>query len=180
MADTKSSGGLKSLILAGLVAVLGYFYLEENGSIPHTSETAVTAPKQPQSTVQSVPIPTEVENIDLEEIELFDLEMRASDTRALTGDTRPYYMVSGRIENDSGKTLRSVTIRIRVESTGSPDQADPHYNKDWQIFDQADVEVRGPIPPLMRGFSQQVQLLPPRGKAWTWEANVTRATVGEN
>jgi hypothetical protein len=113
--------------------------------------------------------------INLGDIELSDLEMRSSGTRAITGDVRPTYLVSGRIENDAGKTLRTVTIRIFMESTGSPNKADPHYNKDWQIFDQADVEVRGPVPPLMRGFSQQVQLLPPRGKAWTWEADVVSA-----
>ena len=181
MADAESSGRLKLAVLAGLVAVLGYFYAEENGWIPHTSETATTAqqPKQqPQSTSQSVPVPKADEgHIDLWDIKLFDLEMRASDVRALTGDVRPSYLVSGRIENDTGKTLGSVTIRILVESTGSPDKADPHYNKYWQIFDQADLEIRGPIPPFMRGFSQQVQLLPPRGKAWTWEANVVRATA---
>jgi hypothetical protein len=43
MADKESSGGLKLAILAGLVAVLSYLGLEENGWIPHTSETVITA-----------------------------------------------------------------------------------------------------------------------------------------
>jgi hypothetical protein len=181
MTETKSNSGLKLAILAGLVAVLGYLYLEENGSIAHTSETAVSAQKrnqQPQSMTQPMPVAkAEGEQINLDGIELSDLEMRPLAARAITGDVRPFYLVSGRIQNSTGKTLRSVTIRIFVQTTGSPIQANPRYNKDWQNFDEADVHVDGPIHDGVRGFSQQIQVLPPRGKAWTFEGDVIDAKV---
>jgi len=167
-------------ILAGILAVLGYFYLEANGWIPHASETTTTAPQSkqhPHSSAQSGPLPKQEEHIDLDRIELSDLEMRPSGTRAITGDVRPFYLVSERIDNETGKTLASVTIRVLVQSIGSPVEANPHYNKDWQLFDQADLQVDGPIPPSIRGFSQQVQVLPPKGKAWTLGAEVLRATA---
>jgi hypothetical protein len=176
----ESRRGLKLAILAGLVAVLGYLALEENGWI-HTSETAITAQQpnqQPQSPPQTATPPKpQDEQINLDGIELFDLEMRPLATRAITGDVRPFYLVSGRIQNSTGKTLRSVTIRIFVQSNGSPIQSSRQYNKDWQNFDEADVHVDGPIHDGIRGFSQQIQVLPPRGKAWTFEGDVIDAKV---
>ena len=101
-------------------------------------------------------------------------------TRAITGDVRPFYLVSGRIQNSSGKTLRSVTIRIYIQSTGSPVETNPHYNKDWQSYDEAEVHIDGPIHDGIKGFSQQIQVLPPQGKPWAFEADVVDAKVDAN
>jgi hypothetical protein len=184
MAETQSNGGLKVLILVGLLAVLGYLAIQENGSIPQPSETTISTQQLKQSSQKPHQTPTvsksQGERIDLGLIWLSDLEMEPLATRSLTGDVRPFYLVSGRIENSTGKALRSVTIRISVQSTGSPDSASREYNKDWQNYDEADVQVNGPIPDGMRGFSQQIQVLPPRGKRWTFEADVIAASVEPN
>jgi hypothetical protein len=117
---------------------------------------------------------------NLKKIYLRDLELRRSDTRAITGDLRPYYVVSGRIQNYTGETLGGVAIRILVESRGSLDSTSRDYNEHWLLFDQADISIKGPIPDLStKGFSQQVQLLPPTGEPWTWEADVIEAENGK-
>ncbi len=175
----ESRRGLKLAILAVLVAVLGYLGLREQDWIPHTSVTTITAqqPHQQQSTTQSVPPPKGEDQAHLDNIDLYDLEMKPVTTRAITGDVRPFYLVSGRIENRTGKALTSVTIRIFVQSIGSPAETNPHYNKDWQSYDEADVHVDGPIHDGTKGFSQQIQVLPPRGKPWAFEAGIVDAKV---
>jgi hypothetical protein len=128
--------------------------------------------QQSKITTQAVTPPkAEEEQVKLDSIELDDLEMRPLATRAITGDLRPFYLVKGRIQNSTGKTLRSVRIRIYVKSAGSPNAASQEY------FDEADVHVDGPIHDGTRGFSQQIQVLPPAGKRWTFKARVIDATV---
>lgn len=119
--------------------------------------------------------------VNLDQIEVSDLQVVPSATHALTGDLRQFYVVSGRIENRTGKQLRSVTIRIYAETSGSPLQRSPKYNKDWEGLDQADVHIDGPInDDWPKGFSQQIQLLVPKGKPWTFEAGVIEAEPDSN
>jgi hypothetical protein len=93
-------------------------------------------------------------------IELYDLEMKHLAVSALTGDLRPYYMVSGRIQNRTGMTLASVTIRIYLESTEK-------IIDNREVYDKADIQISGPILGGTKGFSQETQVLPPKGKRWT-------------
>ena len=174
MADTQGSGPAKTAILVGLVAaVVAYMYLREARPVRQKSDKVAAAR---DTTPQESPPPKAAEQyIDLNDIKLSDLEMRPSGTRVLTGDVRPYYLVSGRVENYTGRTLSSVTIHIFVQSRGSPYAKDPNYKKDWQIFDQTDMQIDGPIPELTSGFSRDVQLLPPKKQNWTWEADVVAA-----
>jgi len=92
--------------------------------------------------------------------------MRLSKIQPLSGDMRPVYLISGRIQNSTGMTLNSVTVGIFVESA----------DKDREPYDEADVRIDGPIPDGTRGFLRKIQILPPRGKRWTFRAYVIDAS----
>jgi len=158
------------LTLVFIVLAIACFILTlymEHHPKPYTNQ-------QSQSVLQ-VDVPNQV---DLESIELTNTELRPSSAQALTGDLRPAFIFSGRINNLSARTLRSVTIRVYAQSPGSPVEKRPNYNPDWQVFDQADIQVSGPLYDSVKGFSQRVQLLPPEGKKpWTWTAMVVDAKV---
>lgn len=116
---------------------------------------------RPQPSPSIAPLPkAQDKHVNLNMIELYDLEMKHLAVSALTGDLRPYYMVSGRIQNRTGMTLASVTIRIYLESTEK-------IIDNREVYDKADIQISGPILGGTKGFSQETQVLPPKGKRWT-------------
>jgi hypothetical protein len=96
-------------------------------------------------------------------IELVDRKMQRSKTFRLDGDLRPFWIVSGRINNYSPVELKSVTIRIDVTSRASS-----------QVVDQATLQIDTEIPSGSIGsFSREIQILPP-DTGWDWSYDVVK------
>jgi len=106
---------------------------------------------------------TEAAEIWPKQIEVFDASMRRSDTRMMTGDLRPIWVVSGRIKNNSPQQLAEVLLRITVVKRGTVEPVD-----------EADLRLDTDIAPLgVSSFSRNVQLLPPQ-QAWEWDLEVIK------
>jgi hypothetical protein len=97
-------------------------------------------------------------------IELVDAKMERSKTFRLDGDLRPFWVVSGRIKNESSMELKSVTIRIYVNSRASS-----------QVVDQATLQIDTDILSGSVGsFRREIQILPPN-TGWDWTYAVVEA-----
>src|ERR1039458_3639688 len=84
-------------------------------------------------------------------IEFVDGKMQRRKTFRIDGDLRPFWIVSGRINNYSPVELKSVTIRIDITSKVSS-----------QVVDQATLQIDTDIPSGSIGsFSREIQILPP-------------------
>lgn len=93
---------------------------------------------------------------------VYDPSLRPALARPITGDMRPIYVFSGRIRNISSQNLSRVTMRLGIFASGVE-------------VDQTDVNIVRSIPPNgISSFSEQVHILPPKGK-WNWSALVIDA-----
>jgi hypothetical protein len=97
-------------------------------------------------------------------IALVDGTMERSKTFRIDGDLRPFWIVSGRIENHSDMELERVTFRISINSKASS-----------TAVDTATFVVDTDIPPHSTGsFKREIQILPP-SSAWGWSYAVVEA-----
>lgn len=97
-------------------------------------------------------------------VDLVDGTLRRSSGFKMSGDLRPIWIVSGRIENFSPVELKSVSIKIEMGSKSPP-----------KIVDDAVLVVDTDILPGDIGsFSRDIQLLPP-DTAWEWSWSVIKA-----
>jgi hypothetical protein len=102
--------------------------------------------------------------IDPALIELIDGNMERSKTFRIDGDLRPFWVVSGRIENHSEMELKRVTLRVSINSKASSRQVDT-----------ATFTVDTDVPPYsIASFKREIQILPPTG-AWGWTYAVVEA-----
>jgi hypothetical protein len=130
-------------------------------------ESLRPATKQPEpvTATPSSPKPTEPLPIAVDEIELFDGMAHPSEERALTGDLRPVWIVSGRIRNSSSKELGGLRVRFFVTARGKPEEIEDETILDFPT----DI-----LPSSVGSFSRKIQLLPPRG-AYDWDWKVIDA-----
>jgi hypothetical protein len=158
--DTTASGKFITLIIALAMLTLG-------GCDDLASNSRATKPQAPSPTASVQPIspPT----ISPSQLELFDGSLQRLAERALTGDLRPFWLVSGRIRNNSSKMLSEVRIRIYINLRGKP----------GDVEDEAVIDIPTDISPASVGsFSRKIQLLPPQ-EAWEWDWTVDDARVKE-
>jgi hypothetical protein len=141
---------LQRIILAALlVLTLSGSYSCEN--TPSGEQHVAPAPTPPpKATSLTLPVAS---------VQIIDGRLKKDAAILLSGDRRPLYIVDGRIYNTNGyRTLTKVGIRITVvDGSDSP-------------IDGADLDLAIRIPPSsVRGFSRQIQLLPPAdGSRWSW------------
>jgi len=103
--------------------------------------------------------------INPELIELTDGSMRRSKTFSVNGDLRPFWLVSGRLKNESSSELKSVTIRITVTSKASS-----------EVIDGATLQIDTDIPSGAVGsFAREIQLMPPDTGGWDWTYDIIKA-----
>lgn len=93
---------------------------------------------------------------------VFDPSLRKSIAQPVTGDMRPIFVFSGRIQNRSSQDISDVTVRLGI------------FWKDKTV-DETDIHIHRLIPPGgISSFSQEVHILPPSGK-WDWAYTVVDA-----
>ena len=153
--------GLKLLILAALVAVLGYFYLEKSASIPSTSETATTnKPDSVATPPQTVTTPlvneaTQKQLLECIEVSQTDTWMVKSKDQIISspsGDLRPVWTISGRVRNSCPSDFSDLILRVEAFRKNTDEQ-----------LDSAEVVLHGTTSAFStRGFVQNVQLRIPR------------------
>ena len=90
------------------------------------------------------------------ELEFSGLAMQKSSKFSITGDLRPFYLVSGRIQNNSSYTVTGVRLFVRI----------------WTVDAKQDSAVLNLktyiLPGEAQTFDQETQLWPPLGK-WNWQ-----------
>ena len=90
------------------------------------------------------------------QLEFSDLVMQKSSKFSINGDLRPFYVVSGRIQNNSPFTVTGVRLFVQV----------------WTVHGKQDSAVLSLKTNILPGgaqtFQQTIQLLPPPGK-WNWQ-----------
>src|SRR5262249_6980200 len=108
------------------------------------------------------PITTPTPKSRAKDVGLFDPNLKKSIAEPVTGDLRPIYVFSGRLKNLSSQNITDVTVRVAIFAND-------------KIFDQADLHINRAIPPnAVTGFSEEVRIMPPRGK-WNWAFSVMDA-----
>ena len=146
-------GGTNPMILEWSAA-LALLLIAGCGPVQDTAPTPV-----PTSTASTSPA-----TINPELIELVDGQMERSKTFRLDGDLRPFWVVSGRIKNESSRELKSVIIRIDVTSRASS-----------QVVDQATLQIDTDIfSGSIGSFRREIQILPPDA-GWDWSYEVIKA-----
>jgi hypothetical protein len=171
MSGTENSGGLKLAILVGLLAVLGYFWLQESGWISPRADSESRPQTSAPSATQANSASTEITGERLREC----VEV-ASDTRlspssdkivsSPTADLRPVWVVSGRVRNVCQTDLSDLSFRIEVSR-----------KKTGELLDTAEILLKGTaFASTTRGFVQNVQLRIP-SPDWTWDMTPERARL---
>ena len=95
---------------------------------------------------------------------LTDLRLAKSDARRLTGDLRPFWVVQGRIQNNTVLPVKDIHLRITLRYRGTITDVD-----------SADVILKDEIfAGTTTSFMQAIQILPP-DKAWEWDCTVLEA-----
>jgi hypothetical protein len=132
-----------SALVATAVSLLASCGCESQPAVPQqTTVAAAAAPAKPVVTTA--------------QLEFSDLEMRRSSKFSINGDLRPFYRVSGRIQNNSPYTVTAVRFFVQVwTANGKQDSA--VLNLKTNI-----------LPSEAQTFMQDIQLLPPPGK-WNWQ-----------
>ena len=125
----------------------------------------VTASQPTQSTTddvgKDVPLDDPSKNLPLT-----DLSLVKSDARRLSGDLRPFWIVSGRIENNTVLPVKNIHLRITLRYRGT-----------LTDVDSADVVLKDELSAgTTSSFMQAIQILPP-DKAWEWDCSVIEATT---
>jgi len=100
------------------------------------------------------------------QLELFDLTMVKSSAYRLSGDLRPIYIVSGRIKNATGFTVKDVQIQVHIiRKAGGLE------------VDSSRLTVGTPIPALETiSFRQEIQIQPSQS-AWEWTYEPIEAKI---
>ena len=94
----------------------------------------------------------------------FDMTMQRSKVFRTDGDLRPFWLISGRIENNSDVEVKKVSIRIQVTDKATD-----------RVVDTATLVIDIEIPSGSVGsFSRSIQLMPPNGQ-WGWNYDVINA-----
>jgi hypothetical protein len=97
---------------------------------------------------------------------LADLNLVKSDARRLSGDLRPFWIVSGRIENHTVLPVKNIRLRITLRYRGT-----------LTDVDSADVILKDELSAgTTSSFMQAIQILPP-DKPWEWDCTVMEATT---
>ena len=90
------------------------------------------------------------------ELEFSSLRMQKSSKFSISGDLRPFYLVSGRIHNNSSYTVTGVRFFVQI----------------WTVEGKQDSAVLNLktyiLPDEVQTFDQETQLWPPLGK-WNWQ-----------
>ena len=142
-----------AIVLLMSLLFIGCDYVDKN-----TNTNPAPQPSTPP-TQAAVPV-----KIPVQQIELFDASMRRSNQIALSGDLRPYWIVSGHIRNNSGEYLSDLQLRVYIHVRGST-----------EAQDEANLHIETDISPGSVGsFSREIQILPPQ-KAWDWSYEVVEA-----
>jgi hypothetical protein len=109
-----------------------------------------------------VPLDDPDKNLPLSDLSL----ARVNGMRALAGDLRPYWVVSGRIHNDTALPVKDIHLHITIRTKGSEEE-----------IDSAELILKNEIPADDTvSFMQNIQLLPTQG-AWEWDCTVAGATT---
>jgi hypothetical protein len=133
----------------------------------------ILAPTQPkQEIAQSKPaavVLTDVPLVDVtQNLKLSDLLLgRSNDGMINTnGDMRPFWIVSGRVENTTDSPVKNIRLQVRIG------------NKDGDTdLDSAVLILKDEVPPYSTvSFKRAVQLLLPE-KGWAWNCYVLDATT---
>jgi hypothetical protein len=115
---------------------------ESQPAAPRPPATEAAAPSKP------IVMPTQ--------LEFSSLVMQKSSKFSVNGDLRPFYVVSGRIQNNSPYTVVGVRLFVQV----------------WTAQGKQDSAVLSLKTNILPGepqtFQQTIQLLPPPGK-WNWQ-----------
>jgi len=82
--------------------------------------------------------------------------MQKSSKFSVNGDLRPFYVVSGRIQNNSPYTVIGVRLFVQVSTA--------HGKQDSAVL-SLKTNI---LPGEPQTFQQTIQLLPPPGK-WNWQ-----------
>lgn len=165
MIGKKLQFDLKSTIGTRLgVAFLVLIFLQSS-SCDYLDKNTTTTNPESQTLPQK---PPKAPAIAPEQIELFDTVMQRLDERALTGDLRPFWKISGRIRNNSDQRLGGLLLRVYVIERGGT-----------EIQDEVNLRLETDISSRSVGsFSRQIQLLPPQ-KPWSWNYEIVEAHVKE-
>lgn len=122
---------------------------------PSTGKKPPTQPAalEPASIVESIPVGA---------VQLFDGTIRRESAIPMSGDRRPLWLVEGRIYNTSARDITHLSLRVIMTDT-----------KQSQI-DGTTIDLKINIPAgEVRGFSQEIQFLPPaHGADWNWDWQV--------
>jgi len=154
--DISVLGRAIPIVLLLVLVLCGCDHLDKNATVTGSAPASSTALAKAIAPPAAIPA---------EQIEMFDMVMQRSDARVLTGDLRPFWIVSGRIRNNSGEHLSKLQLRIYIKARGNTEEVQDEAN----LHLEADVSPGG-----VGSFSRNIQILPPQ-KAWDWTYEVVEA-----
>jgi len=100
------------------------------------------------------------------QLNVFDMQMVRTNTISTNGDERPFWDVSGRIQNNTAYFIQEVWIEVHIYDKKTMNE------QDSTVIKLEDLRL-----PPMEGvvtFSREIQLLPPSTR-WTWSYEVIHA-----
>gem|GEM_PF-6612988 len=100
------------------------------------------------------------------QLSLFEASMVRSTSRMLSGDLRPIWVVSGRIENHTQYFVEEVWVEVTLYNTQTGKQADSSVIKLEHL--------RLPPNDSVVAFSRSIQILPP-STGWGWRYEIISA-----
>jgi hypothetical protein len=99
-------------------------------------------------------------------LSITDLSLVKSGARSISGDLRPFWILSGRIENKTELPVKNLHLRVTLRYRGTATDVD-----------SAEVAVNDEIPGgATSSFMRDLQILPPR-QPWEWDCTATEATT---